>query len=294
MDELDTVTDFIHYLQEKERAIRFGELISIPGEEEFLSYYLNDRASDGYGRFTQEGIRLPGHVEALHEGQWIKFIDSLDYALHRHLKVDGRPWLDLLAGFSDSVLDANVGEGFDVPFLSHERALRALASENRLSRALLARELVDKRASVPGNARSARLVGSVCAPSRLYVFLLFPWNVGEVDYEEYRRERLACMHCYAIVAKYKYVQYREIIVLGIDSKGTGVISETVLAFDTSGDLSAEEKINAQHIMTTMEVLTTTRQISPGSTPSHFGVTRPGRNENCVCGSGKKSKRCCFR
>lgn len=294
MEELDTVTDFIHYLREKEFAIRSGGLFSIPGEEEFLAYYLNDRAPNGYGQFLQEHVKLPGRVTALYEGQWNNFTRSLDYALHKQLKVDSNAWLALLSRFSRSVLDADVGEELDVPFLTHERALRCLASENRLSRALLSRQLVEKRNTVPTNARSARLVESVCHPNRLYIFLLFPWKAEEVDYEEYRRERLACMHCYALVAKYKYDQYREIIILALDSKGTGIISETVVAFDASMELSAEEKVNAQHVMTTMEVLTRTHQQRPIDVGNGSDGNHPGRNSRCKCGSGKKSKRCCYR
>jgi hypothetical protein len=295
MEELDTVTDFLHYLQEKESAIRNGGLFSIPGEEEFLAYYINDRATNGYGRFMQEQTRVPGHVTALYEGQWRNFTRSLDYALHKQLKVDSQPWLELLSRFSESVLDADVAEeGFDVPFLTHERALRCLASENRLSRALLSRQLIEKRNAVPTDARSARLVGSPCYPERLYIFLLFPWKAGEVEYHDYRRERLACMHCYALVAKYKHEQYQEIIVLGLDSKGTGIVSETVIAFDASKELTPEEKVNAQYVMTTMEVLTMTSQKSQATMKNSLDSSRPGRNELCNCGSRKKSKRCCFK
>ncbi|NRR32213.1 SEC-C domain-containing protein [Oxalobacteraceae bacterium] len=295
MEELDTVTDFIHYLREKENSIREGGLFLIPGEEEFLAYYLNDRASDGYGRYVREHSRLPGQVEALHEGQWKKFTKSLDYALHKSLKTDGKFWLALLTRFSDCVLDANVGEGFDVPFLTHERTLRCLASENRLSRALLSKTMLGKYNSVPSNVRSARLMESTCSPSRLYIFVFFPQTAGMIDYEEYRKERLACMSCYAHVAKYKHEQFSEIIVLGVDSKGSLKASETVVAFDTSMALTPEQKVDAQHVMTTMEILTKTHQQRPAPLAMQNDKGgQPGRNTPCTCGSGIKAKRCCFR
>lgn len=44
LEELNTISDFVAYLEEKERAIREGEILQAAGEEELLAYYFRGRS----------------------------------------------------------------------------------------------------------------------------------------------------------------------------------------------------------------------------------------------------------
>ncbi len=286
LGELATPSDFIHYLKAKEHAIRKLNLISTGGEEDLLAYYLENRQENGYGSIPnpREGLG----PFSIHEWYWREFRKTVPYYLHYGECKDGEGWASILRNFSDSIVNATVGEGHHLTLVEHSDAIKTLASENVASRARLAKELFDKYNSVPEFVRSARLVPSFSNPKRLYIFLFFPWDDDYSSYEDYRKERLECMVLYAHVAAYKYQKPTEIVVFGSVTKGRTPGSETILVIDTSMPLDAEERTTAQYIMRHHEILNDTTEIRS----SNLEGKSPSRNEKCPCGSEKKYKKCC--
>ncbi|USX21107.1 SEC-C domain-containing protein [Oxalobacteraceae bacterium OTU3REALA1] len=297
LTELDTISDFIHYLQTKEKCIRKMSLVQILGEEDFLAYYMLNRTSDGYGNFSYAASGDQASVLLIPEGQWNSFKKSLEYIVLSGMKNEGQLWLEILNRFSKSILTANVGEGKNFSIMSHERVMRILASENRASRSILAKALYVKYKSVEIDRRSARLVQSMCVPERLYVFLFVPHDESHVDYEDYRKERLDFMNAYGMVAMYRYPDQKEIVVIGVDTKGSKICSETIIAIDASVPLTSEERSQAQKIMLDGEILNSmTGQLKTTKLNKNVHVAKRrgniGRNQPCPCGSNKKNKHCC--
>lgn len=288
LKELATPTDFISYLTSKENAIRNLQLITAGGEEDILALYLQETDANGYGMIKNPRADF-SVAFGIHETQWKAFRNSPFYALRYARLKAGAGWNIILKRFSDCIVDATVGEAHDRPLLEHARVIQALASENMLSRSFLAEQLFEKYSSVEEFARSARLVKSLCAPNRLYVFLFFPWDEDYVDYNEYRSERVLCMQLYALVAQYKYPETQELIVFGSATKGATPGSETILAFDASYSLTPEERAEAQRIMKSHNILNdiTQKNIKRSDIDSNTG-----RNDKCPCGSGLKYKKCC--
>ena len=78
MSHLDTITDFIHYLETKSRAIRSGVLMMAAGEEEILSVYLQNRVR---GSLVGKILHPTGNIErdggmSLVEGLWDEYISG--------------------------------------------------------------------------------------------------------------------------------------------------------------------------------------------------------------------------
>ncbi|NWD89918.1 SEC-C metal-binding domain-containing protein [Pseudomonas sp. K5002] len=288
LTELATPTDFISYLKSKENAVRNLKLRTAGGEEDILALYLQETDANGYGMIKnpREDYSIPFSI---HETEWKIFRKSPFYALHYAQVKAGRGWNTILKRFSDCIVDATVGEAHDRPLLEHAKVIQALASENMLSRSYLGEQLFEKYEAVEEFARSARLVKSLCAPGRMYVFLFFPWDEDYADYEEYRSERVMCMQLYALVAQYKYPETKEMIVFGSATKGATPGSETILAFDVSYPLTPEERADAQKIMQSHDILNDTTQRTIKRTDIDFNI---GRNDKCPCGSGLKYKKCC--
>jgi hypothetical protein len=287
LTELSTPSDFINYLTEKEQAVRKRKLVNAGGEEDILAYYLQERQIDGYGSIPNPGDQFSVPF-SIHETEWSHYKGTIDYALHYNQNKQGQGWGKILERFSDSIVSANVGEAADRPFIEHSKVLQFLASENMFSRAYLSNALFEKYELVPEKVRSARIVESLCAPERLYVFVFYPWNDDYADYQDYREERLSCMKLYALVTQYKYPRAKELILFGADTQGSNGASETIIAFDASIPLTSEERAQAQAIMRNFDILNGVT-IKKSNPTTHKNIRR---NDPCPCGSGKKYKKCC--
>lgn len=289
VNELDTVADFLHYLQARASAIRTQGLLAFDREGDLLASYLNSYDSLGFGSIALED-GADAASKTLVSGGWGLYVTSPAYADHLLLRSAAKDWKLIAARFSDAITSASVGlEAQDESLETHEQALRMWASENLLSRALLTQALFEKYDSVPTNIRSSRLVGSPCFPGRLYVFVFFPWHQDHGSYAKYRMERSACLTGYAHVAAYKYPQFKEFLVLGVDSKGSLYASETIMAMRNDGPLTAEDQRKVERVMRELRILTDFDSGPTGAKP-HRQKTRP--NDLCPCGSGVKFKRCC--
>lgn len=293
--ELDCPADFLHYLNAKEAAVRGGRLIGAAGEEDILGFYLQEMESTGFGKLSPEiqgsdYWRIPEH-------EWHYYIQSEKYKLRTAWRGQCRRWANIVANFSDCIVDATVGEFSDQSILLHAKAVECLASENLLSRVQLTYQLFDKYDSVPLEIRSARGVSSICKPDRIYIFLFFPQSAIIQDLEEYRRQRFAWMRLYGWVSRLEFPKFKEIIVFGSSTKGMQSISETILAIDSSVELTSAEKRKAQKIKRDFKIFTDIISKQTNETPSKVlpiqPATKVGRNQLCPCNSGKKFKRCCI-
>ena len=310
LTELDAGPDFIDYLVERERAIRKEHLSVIYGEEDFLAVYFSNLQPNGFGAY-RPCRPIPANVDdfvlTLEEGMWSALRYSGIYALFEGQRKAAMAWKRITNDLSEAVLSANVGSEVSTESLAtHERAVRVMASENRASRAALGHVLIEKFNTVPGQARSARVVASLTQPERIYIFLLFPWIDAHVTYGGYRAERKACMELYARAALVKFPAYAEIVVLGADGKGSPGSSETVMVAEGNPNLSEAEKAEILSMMEEHGILSTlgdSASISyrpsmpdPRIFDSFWAATLPdklpGVNAPCYCGSGRKFKKCC--
>ncbi|AVS97535.1 hypothetical protein C8236_00975 [Paracidovorax avenae] len=310
LTELDAGPDFIHYLVERERAIRSEHLSVIPGEEDFLAVYFSNPQPSGFGAYRPHRP-IPANVDdvllAIEEGMWSTLRNSGIYALFEDQRKAATVWKRITNELSEAVLNANVGSEVSTESLAtHELAVRAMASENRVSRATLGRVLIDKFNVVPSQARSARVVPSLTHPERVYILLLFPWTDSHGTYDGYRAERKACMELYARAAQVKFPGYSQIVLLATDTKGSPGSSETVLVAEGNPNLSEAEKAQTLAMMEELQILTTlgdpvaTRyrasmpdaRIFESSWAAAVPDKLPGVNDPCYCGSGRKFKKCC--
>lgn len=238
LGELDTTPDFLHYLTEKEKAVRGRGLVA-KGEEDILGLYLSQPTANGYG-----SLRLPkadrGTAILVQEQFWYAYLASASAYQRNKIRKRAQLWTELTAMFSRHILDADVGEAADQPIQSHERAVRFMASENLTSRAILSSFFEDKFRTVPAGHHSSRCVRSLMDGNRAYIFMLYPRHSTE-DYAQYREERTSRMDAYGLVLKYLQPTVRHVVIIGMESQGADGRSETILALDLSKPLSKEDK-----------------------------------------------------
>ena len=298
VNELGTVADLLHYLTAREQAIRIEGLKQFSHEGTLLASYLTNLDDHGRGSIRLRAEISGGRALAADVMTWSSFIVSSVYQERwSFYQRAARPWNDIAARFSNAIMQAHVGEeASDGTLASHEAALRLWASENLFSRAFLALQLFEKYEQVPTNARSSRLVPSRCRPERVYVFLFVPWSDDYSDYKFYRRERLACMTMYAHAASLVVPQFKEIVVLGADPKGSARASEAIMGLQVDEPPVGEaanriRKMMVEHRVLT-DFLTAPMPIATSAGSSGRAARRVRPNDQCSCGSGVKFKRCC--
>ncbi|CNF14175.1 hypothetical protein [Yersinia enterocolitica] len=245
---LNTITDFINYLCEKERVIRNGSLLLSGGEEATLGLYL-----------LNDGVLIDSDKESgdnnyiIHEYMWKEYEESPQAKLHKAYSVGSVFWDDLIKNFSRSILNAEVGLGKDNDFNSHEMAVRELASESRISRYRLATSFLDKLKQVPSNRKSARLVESIDEKGRFYLFLFLPRDVGQ-DYTRYRLERVGMMRAYALVAQYKYKTVKKLTIIATEPKNSQGRSEDIMTCQFDNKLDRESRTIAKKFIEEEKIL----------------------------------------
>lgn len=295
LSELGTTGDFVHYLSEKEAAIRSGRLSLYAGEEDLLAFYLQEQTPSGYGSlpFARNPVGADRFI-IIPEGEWNGYVCSEAYRVRSRLRERARAWFDLIEPFSKAVLAANTGEADETPFEVHELVLRAAATENLVSRARLGTAFIEKYESVPVGVRTSRAAPSLSHPGRVYLFVFVPWIRHSATYEEYRAYRLEVMRAYAHVAPLKFIGMTELIVVGAQTPDeTGTRSETMIYCRYDGRLTPEQVAQATELMESEQILVDAPTMALRvDSPVSRRQRRYGRNESCPCGSLKKNKKCC--
>lgn len=292
INELGTISDFLNYLKTKENLIRKYNLLNVPGEEDLLGYYLDkEKFSHGINRF--EYPYEDNQFLAITEGYWNNY-KKFDYKDHQSLKEMGTYWNKLVASFSDSIITAKVGEGKDSPFFKHERAARALASENRSSRAYLSQAFLEKLQNVPNNKVSSRVVQSPIIKSKFYILVILPFLKNET-LEDFSEKRSIVAWQYSLALKYRLSKAKEIVVVITQPLESEAQSEGLYVYDYLKPLDHKNTLLAKKIITDYSILREFTDYTDSSTDRNAKLkVKWGRNDNCHCGSALKYKKCCLR
>lgn len=120
MSELDTIHDFVSYLDAKQKYIRDGVVSCIVGEEEFLALYITHKGPMASGL---DEIPLEEPNSIIVEGHWDSYQESFRKELLDAYKKVAKSWDQLINHFSQHILSANVGLGADLAFSTHEKAI---------------------------------------------------------------------------------------------------------------------------------------------------------------------------
>lgn len=228
LKELDTISDFVHYLEKKELAITNGCHLTAAGEEELLAHYLKDVNSQG-----QHDFRIPkgAGMVSFDQGFWDDFVKS--EARKSRIKANevSYTWDDLIEKFNYHALTDTLytSPGFD----EHEQCLRVMASETRTRRRFLSQSLYNVLGNSRYHERCLRLASSEDGKYPTYVFLTLHRSVVE-DYAEYRRIRQEILKMCCQIAVLVDRTAREVVGIGLDNwVENGEMSEDLVYLDCS-------------------------------------------------------------
>ena len=245
MESLDTITDFVEYLERKEQFLTVpGRRVYADGEEEMLAYYVQNLNAKGEHDFPP--IRRGGDVE-FEIGEWYRFLQSPERVHKKEADEISYSWdnlIDYIAGHYEA---DTMHYSSDKSFAANEKGLRLMAQEPRRKLAESFMQLVE---STPTTQRKTRVIRSIENPGVAFVICLLPHLPGE-DYEAYRKLRRAYVEGYCRVTKLVFFDDLNYVVgLGTESGGPEHFSSIDLmsyAADTweAGEKEAAELIQKQ-------------------------------------------------
>jgi len=228
MTHLDTIADFVEYLERKERLIRTGRLVVAAGEEELLAYYLWHVDADGKHDFV-----LPVGEDALalkKDGFWTAFSASEERQAELAANAVSYMWDRMLGMFNESVLDGTIESILSPTVADHEARLRVLAREPRARRRQLATALGTFIRSNRGSDMAIRVVAPTGVGVPYYVFVVLRYDAS-VPHPEYRQARQRLLEACCGCVKLKYPDAEDIVGVATESDASLGHSEDVMHLD---------------------------------------------------------------
>lgn len=295
MDTLDTISDFVAYLEKKEQFLTGERMVLAAGEEELLAVYFHKLNSAGEHDFI-----VTGDYSGLSftEGFWKDFANSPERRAQVEQDQTSYSWDALVEKFIFHARNGTQHFGNSTPLNEQEVMFRLMAREPRTRRRFLAESLheVLERSDRSGRPWDAR----VMAPSHLgdpyYVFLCVR-HLHDMSDEEYRKIRFYLLSSYCQVVKLKWPDAVKIVGVATDSGWEEPRSEDLIYLDAA-DWNVQAEAQAKRIQSQMRLLEETelnlRRVYEYPV-DHRGKARNttlSRNSSCTCGSGQRFKRCC--
>lgn len=220
MRELDTISDFVAYLNAKADIVGNGLLKGAPTEADVLAYYLHNGRS-----FPNEGSEF-----VLQDKLWQQVEAQAPFRDGRQLNQRHRVWDRLIERVTRHYLRGQLQFGNETTMSDHERLVRVMASENRFYRRILSQAIEDRAQRAQGG-----WIGSILQsedPNVLYVLLMGP-GAPRDQYDDYRsrRSQELVLRCYA--AKAARPNANVIVGIGLDAPGQQGSSEDLVYLDAS-------------------------------------------------------------
>lgn len=256
LEELDTVPDLLAYLECKEAYFGTqGVFIHVAGEEELLAQYMCTMED---GKHALPKVPPGAGAVSLLEGDWKFYRASPQWAAKREADAGSYMW-DSLIEYQASFVQAGTAIGLlpETPpeTIDHERILRALAAETRLSRRELAVHFRHALANSEPGKKFARMTLSGDSMSRAYVFLTVPKPEG-TSYQNYRELRSAALLTYCHGIKLRFPFAKEAIGIASEPFSEKISSQDFLYANLEEEMSADEQAHWREAMEELDVLQT--------------------------------------
>jgi len=291
--KLDTISDFVAYMDKKEKLLNSGMSVLAGGEEDLLAYYLWHMTEHDEHDFIFETPVVAVYIE---EGTWHAFSQSDQRA--EQFKADrvSYLWDEVIETFASDCRESFSIGRIEVRPSDSEQVLRVLASENRFRRRQLANSLLN--VMDVKKPRTDRFASVIC-PSRpehhYYVFmgLVQPEFISD---EVYRDSRVEMLALYCEVVKLQYTSAQLVVGIATELGNARRRSFDAVLVDTTKFTDADmTRIKQNAIDLKMLRNVRERHVSNLEYPESLNLNlRKGRFRivPCKCGSGLKHKHCC--
>ena len=304
LQELDTVSDFSAYLDEKVRATTAFDYLGYCGEEDLLGHYLlnYDSATKRHviGPKGKDTSKVNGVM--IGEGEWHDFVQT---DLYKNTKNEDRSsyfWDKLIQRTCQNSLDGTLGGNSNI--VRGESAIYEMVKEPRFMRRGLSEKMLSAVERFPDTGSFTRQVTFLPSfePNVGYVLLQLRAPEEFRATPDYREKRQTLLEIACGAAKNKFPNLVKIIGIGIEAPkfSDGTVAEDFILMPCEKwpdemKIYYEELNREWNFFGTPEL----RQFNDRVTqfvppPRPASLAKPGkigRNDPCPCGSGKKYKKC---
>jgi len=296
MRELDTASDFVAYLRDREAFIRSGRLVMASGEDDLLAHYLSE-----VGGHANRSFYLPDDPEvkvAIPEGEWNLLRNDAAWTARKQADKISYTWDKVIERFNVGILDGTSAAYPVADFQTQELAVRVMARETRFHRRILATALGDFLRTDRHLAIAARVVAPIRPASPHYVFLAVRPDADE-EYRHYRERRWVICQTYLVEARRTLPGAKEVVVLATESPGWSKWATEDVMYRGVEPLTPDEVESVREYAEAQGVLTklgetvrfqaleypATRHAPTRPPAPTAGRQRSARNSPCPCNSG---------
>ncbi len=305
LDKLDTISDFVAYLEKKEIFLTRKTTIISAGEEELLSLHLKDLNKDDEHDFIfKEDINNLTVLFLNDEGSWINFSKSSERKAQVEANKISYFWDWLIENFTKHFREGTSYYNNHEDIKNQEMVLRLLAKENRTRRRFLSNAFWEFVDTINPVLKGSRTIIGENDKDPYYIFLVVP-ETKDAPYEKYREVRRGMLHAHCVITKLNFPNAKDIIGIATESGRKGDGSEDLVYYDariwTDKDKRNAEKLKSDLIRAKLlnpqyRSEKTEYEYPPLYQPIEIKQTTQlkGKHKNkpCRCGNGKKTKKCC--
>jgi len=259
LSELDTVADFVRYLDNKENLISPRPILLADGEEDILAYYLAniDEIGDHGFQFpdTPPGIKFQ-------TGLWKKVRTNPQYLRRKQIDRVSYVWDQIIQEFSSNHIKRTAAAGNFEGTAQFEPALRIMAAERRTVRRGYSHTIMRDFAQARPDETACTVLIPENSEKYAYIFLAVP-PPKDRDYQGYTKLRRNMLRGHAKVLRSMRPDLERIVAIGSEPITSPGSSYDFVFLDVSQWTNSDEE-EARLIQHVTNILTrgefSTRQI----------------------------------
>lgn len=214
LETLDTVADFVRYLNRREALFRRGTKIVAAGEENLVAAYLRGVDANDEHDFELETAKKDSVY--IDDSFWSWWANSKQRIARIEANRVSYEWDGLIQKFAHHMKAGT--EHFPSPGVRvQETVARWMAREDRFSRRMLATTLTEPMATTADGQLRRRYLPPRRAGDPAWVFLIIPRPV-DVDYEQYRETRLDMLLAHCHVVKHLNPEVLDVAGIAVETK----------------------------------------------------------------------------
>lgn len=240
LTELDTISDFVTYLSEKEAALASNSFY-VAGEENLLAIYMTNRDDSG-----RHAIPISDGLTTIADGEWNTHKESDRYARSKEENRISYNMDNAVEHFTHAYASRQMVLGQEIDFARHEEALRLLASESRFGRRIISTSLVSILQESATNTFWASTVGSSRHDHVRYVFLTYPQPPSDLSLEKWEQAVLNYLSYHLLIARHVFERSNVVIGIGTPNPACTINSQFIRILDgrtwTSSDHEEAAKL----------------------------------------------------
>ncbi|VVO03376.1 hypothetical protein PS726_02828 [Pseudomonas fluorescens] len=199
----DTTRDLIDYLARKQEALNGEERFLIHGEENLVAAYVMSQSGNSDFYIPSDDFPIENGVKTVPVGLWDLYAKSPLREKRDKIRISSYVVDDLIDHMAEEYNSGSLIIGQDQPFSYHEKFLRIMASESRLSRQIMSKTLqgiiYEDSSTFWCNISESKDV-----PGLMYLWLVYPVVPEHITDEDLEIMLTVHLSQYITVALYKF------------------------------------------------------------------------------------------